>query len=161
VLIGIVADTHMPRAGPLPAACARELARAELILHAGDIATVAALEELSAIGPPLHAVHGNVDEEPLRRRLPAALELEIAGARVAMVHDAGPAHGRLRRLRARFPTAEAVIFGHSHMPLCERSADGFQIFNPGSPTQRRRAPRRSLGLAHAREGEIRFEHVYV
>ena len=69
-----------------------------------------------------------------------------------MIHDAGPARGRLERLRARFPAAGAVIFGHSHIPLHERAADGFQIFNPGSPTDRRRAPRHTMGVAARPDG---------
>jgi predicted phosphodiesterase len=76
-----------------------------------------------------------------------------------MVHDAGPAQGRLQRLRARFPTEQAVVFGHSHMPLHERAPDGFQIFNPGSPTERRRAPVTTMGLAHVAAGAIAFELV--
>jgi predicted phosphodiesterase len=99
-----------------------------------------------------------VDEDALRRRLPEEQVVEVDGVRVGLVHDAGPARGRLRRMRRRFPDAEAVIFGHSHIPLLERD-DGFQIFNPGSPTERRRAPRHTMGLAAVRDGEIRFEHL--
>jgi hypothetical protein len=75
-----------------------------------------------------------------------------------MVHDAGPAAGRLERMRARFPEADAVVFGHSHVPLHEER-EGFQIFNPGSPTDRRRAPRHTMGIAEVEEGEIRFRIV--
>ena len=75
------------------------------------------------------------------------------------MHDAGPAPGRLARLRSRFPDADAVIFGHSHLPLHERADDGFQIFNPGSPTERRRAPARTMGLARACAGKLTFELV--
>ena len=60
-------------------------------------------------------------------------------------------------MRARFPNADAVVFGHSHMPLHERAADGFQIFNPGSPTERRRAPHHTMGIARVEKGELRFE----
>jgi len=63
-----------------------------------------------------------------------------------MVHDAGTSKGRLERMRIRFPDAHAVVFGHSHIPLHEQR-DGFQIFNPGSPTDRRRQPRHSMGMA--------------
>ncbi|HEU5142398.1 MAG TPA: metallophosphoesterase family protein, partial [Solirubrobacterales bacterium] len=110
--------------------------------------------------PPVHAVHGNVDEEALRRTLPEALEIELGDATVAIVHDAGPRKGRLERLRLRFPEADAVIFGHSHLPLHEEN-DGFQIFNPGSPTERRRAPRHSMGLLRAERRGLRFEHVWL
>jgi predicted phosphodiesterase len=51
----------------------------------------------------------------------------------------------MARLHRRFPQAAAVVFGHSHLPLHEEES-GFQIFNPGGPTERRRAPRRSMGL---------------
>jgi predicted phosphodiesterase len=78
-----------------------------------------------------------------------------------MVHDAGPRTRRLERMRARFPDAAAVVFGHSHIPLHERADDGFQIFNPGSPTDRRRQPRHTMGIAHASGGAVSFEHVVV
>jgi putative phosphoesterase len=161
VLIAAISDTHLPRgARRIPDACLERLAGADLILHAGDIATTAVLEEIEAIGPPVHAVHGNVDSEELRRRLPQSLELDAAGTRIAMVHDAGPARRRLERMRARFPSAAAVVFGHSHIPLHEER-DGFQIFNPGSPTDRRRQPRHTMGLARAARGRVTFEHVVV
>jgi predicted phosphodiesterase len=73
-----------------------------------------------------------------------------------VIHDAGPARGRIGRLRKAFPCAEAVIFGHSHIPLHEKSEDGFQIFNPGSPTDRRRQPAFTMGLAHARGDQVSF-----
>jgi predicted phosphodiesterase len=99
-----------------------------------------------------------VDEPSLRRELPARRLVEAERARIGMLHDAGPRQGRLDRLRAAFPDAGAVVFGHSHLPLHEESG-GFQIFNPGSPTERRRAPTRSMGLANVEDGRIRFELV--
>ena len=120
--------------------------------------SVAALVEIEAIGTPLRAITGNMDGWELRDRLPGELELELEGARLAMLHDAGPAAGRLARMRKRFPEADAVVFGHSHLPLHERDG-GFQIFNPGSPTERRKAPRHSMGLATIEGGSIEFEIV--
>ena len=130
----------------------RRLGGADLILHAGDVTTDAALLGIEAHGPPVLAVRGNVDDAALCARLPAERLVEVDGARVAMVHDAGPARGRLARLRARFPDAHAAVFGHSHLPLHEEADDGFQIFNPGSPTQRRRAPSHTMGLASVEDG---------
>jgi uncharacterized protein len=158
VLIAIIADTHMPRgARRLPDACVERIAAADLLLHAGDFMTAAVLRELESIGPPMAAVHGNVDDAELRRLLPEERIVEAAGARVAMLHDAGPSAGRLDRMRRRFgDRADALVFGHSHLPLHERS-DGFQIFNPGSPTERRRAPAHTMGLARVEDGEISFE----
>jgi predicted phosphodiesterase len=73
-----------------------------------------------------------------------------------MIHDAGPAAGRLDRMRRRFPDADAVVFGHSHIPLHEER-DGFAIFNPGSPTDRRRSPRHTMGVATVDHAQITFE----
>jgi uncharacterized protein len=142
-----------PRA--IPDACLARLRAADVILHAGDFVAIEVLEQLESLGPPVHAVHGNVDEPALRVRLPAVRLVEAGGARIVMIHDAGPADGRLARLRGRFPDADAVVFGHSHLPLHEERG-GFHIFNPGSPTERRRAPAHTMGLATARDGRLEF-----
>ena len=160
MLVAIVADTHLPRGRRrLPDACLEQLRRAELILHAGDFVSACALAELETLGPPIAAVHGNVDSEDVQQRLPETRVVEVAGARIGMVHDAGPARARLGRMRRRFPDADAVVFGHSHIPLHEQHEDGFQLFNPGSPTDRRRQPRHTMGLARVEDGGLRFEHV--
>jgi putative phosphoesterase len=158
MLIAIIADTHMPR-GPrrLPDECLRRLREADLIVHAGDLMTISVLDELRSLGPVM-AVHGNMDDAAVREAVPATIELDLGGGlTLAVIHDAGPRQRRIERLRRRFPSARAVIFGHSHIPLHERDADGFQIFNPGSPTERRRAPRHTMGIARINEGEIDFE----
>jgi putative phosphoesterase len=142
----------------MPDACLERLRDADLILHAGDFTAPAVLEELERIGPPVAAVHGNVDAQDLRRRLPEERVVTAGGARIAMVHDAGAAKGRLARMRARFPDADAVVFGHSHIPLHEQS-DGFQIFNPGSATDRRRQPSHTMGVARVEDGRVVFQHV--
>jgi len=159
MLIAVISDTHLPRgARRLPDACLDRIAAADLLLHAGDFATVEVLRELEALGTPLAAVHGNVDSAELRSVLPAERVVEAEGARIALVHDAGPRRGRLERMRRRFgDRAEAVVFGHSHLPLHETGADGFQIFNPGSPTERRRAPAHTMGLARTTGGSVWFE----
>jgi putative phosphoesterase len=161
VLLAIIADTHLPR-GPkqIPKACVERLGEADLIVHAGDFSALAVLQALESVGP-VAAVHGNVDDRELRRRLPARRVVEAAGARIGLIHDAGPAGGRLERMRRRFPGVDAVVFGHSHVPLHERAPGGrsgrFQIFNPGSPTERRRAPHHTMGLARVDDGRVEFE----
>jgi putative phosphoesterase len=159
MLIAIISDTHLPRGQRrLPAECVLHLRAADLIIHAGDFSACAVLEQLGALGPPVRAVRGNAEEPTLRRLLPIQLELSCAGVNLAVTHDAGPASGRLARMRRRFPNARAVIFGHSHIPLLE--GDGaFQIFNPGSPTDRRRQPQHTMGLARVEDGEIAFRHL--
>jgi uncharacterized protein len=161
VELAIISDTHMPRGGrAIPDACIARLRAADAILHAGDLIATEVLELLESLGPPVHAVHGNIDEPALKMRLPAVRVVEADGARIVMTHDGGASAGRLARLRARFPDADAVVFGHSHLPLHEER-DGFHIFNPGSPTDRRRAPEHTMGVATARDGRLRFELVAV
>jgi uncharacterized protein len=159
VLAAVIADTHLPRGTRrLPDECLQRIRAAELLIHAGDFSTAAVCDDIAAIGPELVAVHGNVDDAALRARLPAQAVIEREGVRIGLIHDAGPARGRLVRLRRAFPEADAVIFGHSHIPLCERDGE-FEIFNPGSPTERRRAPHRSMGLATIGSGRVRFRHL--
>jgi uncharacterized protein len=161
VRIAIISDTHLPRGTRrLPEGCVERLRAADLILHAGDLNTLAVLSELEAYSPVV-AVHGNVDDAAVRVRLPDTATVEAAGATIGLVHDAGPAKGRLARMRRRFPHADAVVFGHSHIPLHEHGPDGFQIFNPGSPTERRRSPQHTMGIGHAEGGRVRFELIVV
>jgi uncharacterized protein len=134
---------------------------ADLIVHAGDFSTEEVLSEFEALGPPVAGVHGNVDSLELQRRLPPERVVELGGISIGVLHDGGPSRGRLERLRRRFPGAAAVVFGHSHMPLRERAPDGFQIFNPGSPTERRRAPGHTMGIARVERGSVSLEHLTV
>lgn len=155
--IAIIGDTHMPRgARCIPPTCLERCAGADAILHAGDLCDVSVLELLRALGPPVHAIHGNVDNAAVRALLPARLQVTLGGVRIGMTHIPGPASGRLTRLRAGFPNCDAVIFGHTHMPEHDEQ-DGFQIFNPGSPTERRRATAHTMGLATIDGSRIAFE----
>jgi uncharacterized protein len=144
VRIAIVSDTHMPRGGRrLPEECVARLARADLILHAGDLVLRSFLDELLALGPPVAAVHGNMDEPELQVKLPGERIVEAGEVRIGMLHDPGPPEGRAARLAARFAGCDAVVFGHTHEPRAERHA-GVWLLNPGSPTERRRSPHRAM-----------------
>jgi putative phosphoesterase len=168
VRIAIISDTHMPKPGrALPHACVARLREADLIVHAGDFVRREVLAELRGYGEVV-AVHGNVDEPELRDELPPQRVLELPGggepgpgggtARIAITHNGGPADGRLARAQQRFPDARALIFGHSHLPLHETDpVTGFQLFNPGSPTERRRAPHHTMGMATVADGAVSFE----
>jgi putative phosphoesterase len=159
VLLAVISDTHLPQGRRrLPPACVRVLKRADLILHAGDLFALSVLRELE-LHAPVAAVRGNVDQPEVRALLPDTRVVHAEGARIAMVHDAGPRDGRLERLRRRFADADAVVFGHSHLPEHRTAPDGFQVFNPGSPTERRRAPQHTMGIARARDGAVDFELV--
>jgi uncharacterized protein len=150
----VLADTHAPRRWrSCPAAVAGQLRGADLILHAGDVCTAATLDELAGYAP-VRAVLGNNDGPDVAAwGAPEALELDLAGLSVAMLHDSGPAAGRPARMRRRFPAADLVIFGHSHIPL-DHTENGQRIFNPGSPTDRRRQPRGTIGVLRVEHGQL-------
>jgi len=154
VKVAVLADTHAPRRWrSCPAPVAGRLRGVDLILHAGDVCIPAVLDELAAFAP-VRVVRGNNDGPDVAAwGAPDTLELDAGGLRLAMVHDAGPAVGRAARMRRRFPDAGLVIFGHSHIPLDE-SAGGLRIFNPGSPTDRRRQPRGTIGLLEISAGHL-------
>jgi uncharacterized protein len=152
--IVVLSDTHAPRFWRrCPPGVAEHLSAADVILHAGDICVASVLEELSAYAP-VNAVLGNNDGPDVSAwGASETAELDLAGLRVGMIHDAGPSQGRLGRLRRRFPGMDLVVFGHSHIPL--QAVDGdFRIFNPGSPTDKRRQPHRTLGVLEIEDGHL-------
>ena len=152
--VAVLSDTHAPRRWKsCPPRVAEHLRGADLILHAGDVCTAAVLEELSEYGP-VRAVLGNNDGPDVAAWGAAAtLELDLQGLPVAMIHDSGQAAGRLARMRRAFPAAGLVVFGHSHIPLDE-SDRKLRIFNPGSPTDRRRQPHGTIGLLRIEAGAL-------
>jgi uncharacterized protein len=151
----VLSDTHAPRRWKsCPPAVASQLRGADLILHAGDVCTAAVLDELTGYAPVL-AVVGNNDGPDVAdwgARESAVVELE--GLTVGMIHDSGPATGRLVRLRRMFPSAGLVVFGHSHIPMDDADPAGFRIFNPGSPTDRRRQPHGTIGVLRIETGDL-------
>jgi putative phosphoesterase len=155
--LAILSDTHLPRGRrAIPPSFLDRCRESDGVLHAGDLVDTPVLELLRSLGPPVHAVHGNIDSAAVRAVLPDRLELEFEGVRLGVLHIPGPSAGRLARLRSAFPTADAVIFGHTHMPE-HAEAGGFQIFNPGSPTDRRRAPAHTMGIATIADRRVTFE----
>ncbi len=149
----MLSDTHL-RPGldrDLPPEVWAAAGEADLILHAGDVLTVDLLDRL-ADHAPVHAVLGNNDVT-LRRELPETRQVELDGLKVAMIHDSGPRAGRASRMRRRFPDADVVVYGHSHLPD-DSEEDGQRLFNPGSCTERRRAPYRTFGWWEVRGGQL-------
>lgn len=154
MLVAVIADTHMPRGGRrLPDACIDRLRAAELILHAGDVVAAPVFEQLAALGPPVRAVHGNMDDATLLARLPETLVVDVGGLEIGMTHDPGPRAGREERLAGRFPGCAAVVYGHTHEPQVSRAGEVW-ILNPGSPTERRRAPSHTMLVLDVVDGRL-------
>lgn len=143
----MISDTHSRR---LQDVVVDELARADVILHAGDVTDQSVLDDLQQFAP-VYAVRGNND---VTLDLPDTRQFDVAGVRVAMIHDSGARTGRERRMKKLFPDAHVVIFGHSHIPWNTEGVDGQLLFNPGSPTQRRRQPVATYGVLDVSEGHI-------
>ena len=125
------------------------LREASVIVHTGDLTAAAVLVELSSLAP-VEAVHGNMDAPELRARLPERRVVEAEGLRVGVVHDAGGAPGRPERLAGWFPDCDLAAYGHTHLPEVARHGD-LWVVNPGSPTERRRAPGHTMAVV--RDGE--------
>lgn len=159
VRIAVLSDTHAPRRWKrCPDAVAHVLDGADAILHAGDVCTAEVLDELS-VWAPVYAVLGNNDGPDVAAwGAPESLELQLGGLRLAMIHDSGTANGRAARMRHRFPDAQLVVFGHSHIPWDE-THDGQRTFNPGSPTDRRRQPRGTMGELVIADGRLRAARI--
>ena len=153
-VVAVISDTHLPRGSRrLPDSCSERLRSADLILHGGDLVSLAFLHELQALGPPVEAVHGNADDAGVREALPRELTVAAGGATIGMVHVPGPRLGRDERLAARFRGCQAVVYGHTHIPQRDLR-DGVWILNPGSPTERRRAPTHSMLVLTIEAGVI-------
>ena len=159
--VAVISDTHLPRGTRrIPEAFLDRLRTADLILHAGDVTAASVLDELERLGPPVHAVHGNMDDATLQGRLPATLGVDVGDLKIGMTHDAGPRAGREARLLRRFPDCAAVVYGHTHEPQVARVGETW-ILNPGSPTERRRAPSHTMLVVEVGDGTIRPELIHL
>ncbi|WP_212718882.1 YfcE family phosphodiesterase [Blastococcus sp. CCUG 61487] len=152
----LVSDTHVPkRARDLPPGVWREIEAVDVVLHAGDWVDVALLDQFERRCRRLVGVHGNNDHGVLRERLPEVARVELEGIRVAVVHETGDAKGREARCAQRFPDADVLVFGHSHIPWDTTADTGLRLLNPGSPTDRRRQPHGTFVTAVADAGRLR------
>ena len=152
----LITDTHLGQgqAPRLVDTLGSLLHDVDLIVHAGDITDDSILEALRVFAP-VHAVLGNNDRGMV---LPERIVVDVGGVEVGVVHDSGASTGRTARLRRWFPTADVVVFGHSHMPwhVVDRSPNGHEQHhvNPGSAIQRRQAPRRTAAVLEIVDGTV-------
>ena len=151
----VIADTHVPRrAKDLPEPVWRAIDRADVVIHAGDWIDESLLDAVESRATRLIAVWGNNDGPALRRRLPEVARVDLAGLRVAVVHETGARTGRETRVDRAFPDTDVVVFGHSHIPWDSVTPAGVRLLNPGSPTDRRRQPVCTFLTARVRRGRL-------
>ncbi|MEV0414276.1 metallophosphoesterase [Streptomyces sp. NPDC050448] len=152
----LTSDTHVPaRAKRLPDVLLTAVDEADVVIHAGDWTDEATLDLLESRSRRLIAVYGNNDGPALRGRLPEIARAELGGLRFVVVHETGPAAGRERRCAERFPDADVLVFGHSHIPWDSTAPGGLRLLNPGSPTDRRRQPHHTFLTLTAVDGTLR------
>jgi len=154
-----LADTHVRqgRNQRLPEPVYDTLARSDAVLHDGDVLSPELLAELASFAP-VYAVLGNNDHE-LIGVLPETRRVTLARVDLALVHDPGARTGRAARRNRRFPDAAVVVFGHTHEPCAQMGVDGQLLFNPGSPTQRRRQPFHTFGELELRDGRVESHRI--
>lgn len=155
VRLVIMADTHLPkRARDLPPQLWAAVDKADVVIHAGDWVQEPLLDALESRAARLIGVYGNNDGPELRARLPEIARVDLAGLRVAVVHETGPAVGRERRCAVRFSDRDLLVFGHSHIPWDSEAPGGLRLLNPGSPTDRRRQPYATYLTAEISDGRL-------
>jgi putative phosphoesterase len=151
----LIADTHVPtRARDLPAPVWEEVAKADVVIHAGDWIALELLDELESRAARLVACWGNNDGPALRARMPERADVTLAGVRFTVVHETGAATGREARMSRLYPDSDVLVFGHSHIPWDTTTKTGLRLLNPGSPTDRRRQPFCSYMTAGVDNGTV-------
>ena len=150
--VGVISDTHIPtRAARVPDAALRLFEDVELILHAGDLSSLAVIDQLAAYAL-VAAVQGNVELTEVVAALPIKTDLMVGGCSIGLVHILGDRAHYGRNARSEFPSARIVVFGHSHIPYVE-DRDGLLLLNPGSATDRRRQPACTVAILTITDGE--------
>jgi hypothetical protein len=143
ILVGIIADTHIPKVGErLPEEVLFQLRGVDLIVHAGDLVSLAVIGQLEGVAP-VKAVAGNMDFPEVRERLPEKEILNLEGVHIGITHGSGPPWGIEKRILRGFQGMDVVVFGHTHRALVERRK-GVLLLNPGSPNDTRFHPHTSL-----------------
>jgi len=158
--IGVLSDTHIPKkAKKLPEIVLRTFKSVDHIIHAGDILSIDVIMELEALAP-VTAVAGNVDPPELRKLLGEKRIINFGRFRIGIFHGHGSKSNTLGRAVECFKddVVDCIIFGHSHIPYCDYYQKTL-MFNPGSPTDKRRNKQYSFGIMEYNH-TIKAQHIY-
>jgi len=157
--IAVLSDTHLRVGKSLPRYVWEQLTQIDMIIHAGDLTYMGLFEELSCIAP-VRAVRGNCDGKDVS--LPDRDVIECEGFRIGLIHgDSGKGKSTPERAYLAFEDAsvDLIVFGHSHTPFMEWR-NGILLFNPGSPTDKRRELQYSFGILDIQQGKLEAKHLY-
>jgi putative phosphoesterase len=149
------------RAKGLPKALVEEFRKVDLILHLGDWVSLEIYDLLSQLAP-VEGIAGNNDGAEIIRRFGERKLLTLEGVRIGMIHGHAPYSRKgtdgNALLAFEGEKVDCILFGHSHQPLMRRE-DGILLFNPGSPTDKRREKQYSFGLLDITDGKISGRHI--
>ncbi len=144
IKIGVISDTHLPGYDQrLETVVSKHFGDVDIIIHAGDLVDLRVLDIFA--DKEIKAVYGNMDYPSVKEELPEQLFFEIKGFRFGVIHGWGSPPGIEERILARMGKLDCIIYGHTHIPACHKNG-GVLFFNPGSPTDKRFAPHRSIGI---------------
>jgi putative phosphoesterase len=143
MILGVISDTH----GLLRPTVPEHLAGVDLIVHAGDVGTLAVLDALREIAPTI-AVRGNVDTEPWCTALPETEVVRAGKLELFMLHDIAQLKFDPKKAGYR-----AVIYGHSHRASIEER-NGVLYLNPGAAGPKRFNLSPSLAKVEVRGQEL-------
>ena len=141
----VVSDTHGHIAALRQAI--QQAGELNYFVHLGDCTSDVHFveEELFLKKAQIYQVIGNCDYSGAE----AYCEFSVHGQRISMVH------GHQQRVKssllmigllAEEKNAEAVLFGHTHIPKVEYSASGKLLFNPGSLGEPRLGGQATYGI---------------
>jgi putative phosphoesterase len=148
VKIGVIADTHIPsQASQIPQKVLDDFKDADMIIHAGDLVSLAVLEKLKSICPDVRAVWGNMDPLEVRKKLSEKEIIEAGKYKIGLTHGYGAPNNLIPVLTQYFKDykVDIIIFGHAHSS-CNEKKGNILYFNPGSPTDKIFAPYNSYGI---------------
>lgn len=156
----VLSDTHIPkRAKSLPKRLLDELKDANLIIHAGDWQTIDVYNQLTTFAK-VEGVYGNIDNENIKEMFPEKQIVEVCGFKIGITHGHGTGKTTEKRAIQKFEgeMVNCIIFGHSHIPSKKYNND-ILLFNPGSPTDKRRQEKYSFGVITI-EDSLEAEHIF-
>jgi putative phosphoesterase len=145
--LGVISDTH----GLLRPEVFEVFRNVDHILHGGDVGPPEILAELESVAP-VTAVYGNTDDWDLRSRLPQVATLELDGFEIVVTHGDQFGSPTPDSVQAAFPSAEIIVFGHTHRPILTLVDTVVTVMNPGGAGPRRFNLPPSVGILELEPG---------
>ncbi len=142
--VGVISDTHLTGFDEkLKKIVDEQFKDVGLILHAGDLVDLQVLDIFA--GREVKAVCGNMDYPSVREKLPETIHFELNGFKFGLIHGWGAPWFLEEKILAKIGKVDCLVYGHTHKAVNHKK-DDVLFFNPGSATERRFSPAKSLGI---------------